>query len=236
MAEYTILPCVPEDVMELAILERAAFDGEPLTHLMFGSPSPSALSWRADRFSESIADPGCRWVKIVQDGKIVGAALWGHRTSTDWMDKLTGAEKETEYKEEDDKLAQGNKQARHDFLTWLYGVRKRRMGGKPHILLYLLIVHPDYQRRGIGGAFIRDGVQQAEKLGVPAWLEASTAGFSVYKAHGFEVVEEFSLRLADYGGREEDGEAPSWGMLKPAPATVEGQVEGEAVPGTGTKN
>lgn len=83
-------------------------------------------------------------------------------------------------------------------------------------MLNLLAVHPDCQRRGIGGALLKHGLEEAKKLGMPVWLEASPEGISLYKAHGFEIVEPVAWTLAEHGGTEEDGKVESWGMIKEA--------------------
>ncbi|KAM5442952.1 hypothetical protein MferCBS31731_001825 [Microsporum ferrugineum] len=215
MTQHTILPCTPDDTMEMAALERAAYGVEPLSNLMFGEPSSSSLDARAERFAQLIAHPTSRWFKVVVDGKMAGVAFWQFRTNTDWISELDGPEKGEEYLDQGTKgLPESGCDARRVFFNWLYGVRKRRMAGKSHALLNLLAVLPDYQRRGIGGTLLRYGLEEAQKLGVPTWLEASSEGFPLYRSHGFEVVEPFTMRLADYGGREEDGENKMWGMIK----------------------
>ncbi|EZF31327.1 hypothetical protein TMEN_5795 [Trichophyton mentagrophytes] len=218
MASHEILPCTPADTLEMARLERAAYGPEPLSLLMFGEPAPSAINARADKFAEMMGHPSSRWWKVMaDDGKIAGIALWNFRTDENWIGQLDGPEKPDEYVETGKEgLPESGYAARRTFFNWLYGVRKRRMGGKPHVLLNLLAVHPDCQRRGIGGALLKHGLEEAKKLGMPVWLEASPEGFPLYKAHGFEIVEPVAWTLAEHGGTEEDGKVESWGMIKEA--------------------
>lgn len=56
-----------------------------------------------------------------------------------------------------------------------------------------LATHPDYQGNGLGAALVRWGLEQAEKDGLPVYLEATPAGAPLYKRLGFEVVEEHDL-------------------------------------------
>ncbi|EFR02113.1 hypothetical protein MGYG_05115 [Nannizzia gypsea CBS 118893] len=218
MAVHEILPCSPTDTAEMAALERAAYGSKPYTRLMFGEPNASSLNARAQRFAQIMVRPSSRWFKVMSDdGKIIGIALWEFRTEPDWIKHLEAPEKADEYVETGEEgLPESGFAARRASLGWLYSVRKRKMAGKGHILLNLLAVHPDYQRRGIGGALLRHGLEEVKKSGLPAWLESSRDGFPLYKAHGFEIVETVCWRMADYGGTEEDGDIKSWAMIKEA--------------------
>jgi hypothetical protein len=43
------------------------------------------------------------------------------------------------------------------------------------------------------------GVEEARRLGLPAWLEASEAGYSVYRRCGFRDGERMELDFGKYG-------------------------------------
>ncbi|KAF3921873.1 hypothetical protein AA313_de0209924 [Arthrobotrys entomopaga] len=55
-----------------------------------------------------------------------------------------------------------------------------------YLHLNILVVDPKYQRRGIGEALVRWGVNKAIKENIPSTLEASRAGKKVYLKCGFE--------------------------------------------------
>lgn len=76
---------------------------------------------------------------------------------------------------------------------------------EPVWYLPLIGVDPAHQGRGIGSELLRAGLTQADRDGLPAYLEASTArNRELYERHGFEVVGE--LRAAD--------SPPLWPMLR----------------------
>ncbi|KAF3083149.1 hypothetical protein TWF569_006860 [Orbilia oligospora] len=58
-----------------------------------------------------------------------------------------------------------------------------------HLHLNILVVDPAYQRRGIGEALVRWGVNKSIKEGLPCALEASRAGKRVYTKCGFEEIQ-----------------------------------------------
>lgn len=60
-----------------------------------------------------------------------------------------------------------------------------------------LVVHQDYQRRGIGARLLRWGLDQAEAERVPCGVEASRAGLRLYEKMGFRKFDEMR-----YGNEE----------------------------------
>ena len=59
----------------------------------------------------------------------------------------------------------------------------------PHWYLAILAVDPDSQGRGIGGALVRRGLQDAARDGLPAYLETATErNVAFYVGLGFSVV------------------------------------------------
>lgn len=68
------------------------------------------------------------------------------------------------------------------------------------IVLELLAVHPQSQGKGAGTALVRAGLEEAKSHNVPAWLEASAAGYNVYRKCGFrDVGEPIDMDLRQYG-------------------------------------
>ncbi|KAK5680000.1 hypothetical protein LTS10_007948 [Elasticomyces elasticus] len=93
--------------------------------------------------------------------------------------------------------------------------RRERFGGQPYVLLGMLAVHPDHQRRGLGAMQLKLGLAKADELGVQAYLESSPQGKGLYAKYGFEEtgIMEFDARKF---GKEE--EMPHTLMVRPAKA------------------
>lgn len=70
-------------------------------------------------------------------------------------------------------------------------------------VLALLVCHADWQRRGAGTALTQWGVDQAKRLGLPAYVEASVAGQPVYERCGFKPVDAVVIRKEECD-REKD--------------------------------
>ena len=59
--------------------------------------------------------------------------------------------------------------------------------------LEIIATLPEYQGKGAAGQLMRWGVQRADELGVPCYLEANTLGRPIYERFGFRVAGEFTL-------------------------------------------
>lgn len=63
------------------------------------------------------------------------------------------------------------------------------------------------------------GLAEADRLGLPAYLEASPNGRPLYERWGFEPLREFPFDLRDYGAK---ANVPHMLMLRPAKASTNG--------------
>jgi ribosomal protein S18 acetylase RimI-like enzyme len=76
----------------------------------------------------------------------------------------------------------------------------------PHWYLAGIGVEPREQRRGIGGALLRPGIEAASRAGVPAVLLTNNeANLSFYERHGFRIVRE---------GETPKGGPHAWAMVR----------------------
>lgn len=66
--------------------------------------------------------------------------------------------------------------------------------GEPHLFVSLLAAHPDRQRGGRGRALLQAALDEAERLGVPAYLDTGNpANLPYYRSFGFVVTGEARL-------------------------------------------
>jgi len=59
---------------------------------------------------------------------------------------------------------------------------------KGHWCLQSLFIKPEYQRRGIGAALLKQGIEMIDKSGLVAYTAASLEGKGLYSKVGFESV------------------------------------------------
>ncbi|KAJ5650645.1 GNAT family acetyltransferase [Penicillium longicatenatum] len=68
------------------------------------------------------------------------------------------------------------------------------------IVLELLCVLPEYQRIGVGSAFLKWGIEKADANNARIYLEATMEGVPAYLKHGWQIVEEIQLDYTERGG------------------------------------
>ena len=98
-------------------------------------------------------------------------------------------------------------------------------------VLNLLCVHRDWQRRGAGTLLVQWGLARSESLGLPAYLEASPAGYGLYLKLGFHEIDVVVVKAEDWdGGFDRHYVA----MLKNVKDVSRLSVKGELTDCTGT--
>ena len=77
---------------------------------------------------------------------------------------------------------------------------------EPHLVLATIGVRRDHQRRGVASALLHEVVSLADSLGVPTYLETSSAAnLALYARAGFSVLDAVSVP---------NGGPPVWGMTR----------------------
>ncbi|OHE91696.1 acetyltransferase [Colletotrichum orchidophilum] len=90
-------------------------------------------------------------------------------------------------------------------------MRDRLIQGRPCIYLHILVTEPQYQHRGVGQNLLAFGIQESLRLELPAYLEATEAGHSLYQKAGFDDVEVHRADLTKFGGHRP---CMTWGMIR----------------------
>jgi len=98
-----------------------------------------------------------------------------------------------------DMYPERNRAAVVDFFSRLFEVKKEVMGVRPHIYLEMLATHPDHQRRGAGSMLVQWAADEADRLGLEVFIEASPPGRILYSKFGFEAVKEVMFKGTPYG-------------------------------------
>lgn len=196
--DLQVLTATYSHIPSIISSQFSAFENDPYQEALFpgDQTSPevrqSAVS-RTEQYWDK--DPTARWkiCKDLENGTILGFALWNiyehSRPESEWKKKpevtwCTGRQAE---------IAQ-------NFLYMNANLRQRIWGGKPYILLNLLCVHQDFQRRGAGTTLVKWGMDLADEMKLPIHIEASAAGFGLYSKLGFRQVEIAVVKKEEWDG------------------------------------
>ncbi|KIW59092.1 hypothetical protein PV05_03567 [Exophiala xenobiotica] len=179
-------PGEDDDATRMVEIERTAFADNKLTPFLFPGPFPAdALEKRAEGLvAQRQNDPTTRWVKVVDTDtdELVAYAKWN----------IMNTPKDPEPGRQE--FGPGcNLDMCKEYFGGIYRKRAELMGGKAYCLLDLLQTDPKYQGRGAGGMLIQWGLDMADQLRIPAYLESSPNAHGLYYKYGFKDIGQFTL-------------------------------------------
>ncbi len=81
-----------------------------------------------------------------------------------------------------------------------------------------MVVHPDYQGKGIGRKLLEYCNDLADSAGLPRYLTAFPGGHGLYQKFGYKDIQHFDVDLNEWGTKHrEGGISRSYGMLGEPP-------------------
>ncbi|OJJ51042.1 hypothetical protein ASPZODRAFT_138164 [Penicilliopsis zonata CBS 506.65] len=185
-----ITPAEPSDTPTLARIQSAAFESDLLGQLMFGPSSAEGDAFAAAEIQDAIhSDRSTRIMKAVVDGEVAGYAHWHVYTGA-----MAPLKKE--------KTPPACSPFPGIFLSFFGQMADKRVEhgvGTNQAVLQVLAVSPEHQRKGVGAALLREGLDHADQHGLTAWLEATEAGYPLYRRFGFKDVDEIAVDFTRFG-------------------------------------
>ncbi|KAI2618484.1 acyl-CoA N-acyltransferase [Hypoxylon sp. NC1633] len=200
-----IRPATAADAKRAAEIESAAYAPNPFNAVLFPGPfPPNVLDGRAGQLAAELEkDPTARWFKVVdtdlpEPEQMISFAKWhiyadgppppsprnfGPFCNVEACELLFGS---------------------------VATQRARVLEGRPYVYLHLLHTDPKHQRRGAGGMLVQWGVEEARRLGLIAYLDASEEGHLMYQKHGFRDIELLSLDMSQWGPTQKHN---IWSMI-----------------------
>lgn len=215
--DITVVQAHAEDAAELFAVASEAFGTwEPAWAAFFNSHwTEKGRKLGAERYVAAMKkNDHAMYHKAVDTstGKVVGFSIWGVFKNRN-LEEISDTSPNSYWENTEDA-----KYAR----TIMSNILKRRQGfveacGRNAVHLNTLAVLPEYQGMGIGRKLMAWGVEQADVLGFPSWVEASVPGRPLYEKYGFVVVKDLTLNLENFN-REPFTYA--W-MIRPATKVAE---------------
>ncbi|KAF4770145.1 hypothetical protein N7455_006246 [Penicillium solitum] len=217
MAHFILSQCSVADGTALAANSIPAFWVDPHWVLAWSHRTLEYhISQIALRFPRNLLNnrETLRHQKAVdpETGRILGYARWrlppSHRTSPDdgtpiWPEAqvpAVEAEKEAEIRRIAETVVWDPNDDADVLLDRVNALEKEVTPKKSYITLEYLAVHPDNQRKGVGRALVKSGVDQADKMGLDIFVHALAEGAELYKRMGFRLIGELVQDDSAYGG------------------------------------
>jgi ribosomal protein S18 acetylase RimI-like enzyme len=200
-AKYQIAPIAESQIQPAGEVLTQAFFPDPLCIYTFPDleKRARAFTWF---FTASVQESALLHGVYTTIGQVNGAAVW--------FPPDTGEPKPEQKKltELDQMNMHFGAEACHRFtsvFSYLSRSHQQTVPG-PHWYLALLGVSPPYQSKGIGGLLLTPMLQQADRDGIPCYLETfNPRTVPFYQRHGFQIA------IADV---EPQSQIPFWTMRK----------------------
>lgn len=190
---YDIQPLQHSEIDEYTKLRYVSFEngeGTPYKCFYPQGYTPGVHAFMRRVTERGIDDPNDHVILIrnASTKEIMGAARWQMQLETKSIESLIEGEERSQLERAARLPLEGVNYAALDAFNEAHSECHRDiMHGQPHFYLGSLVVHPRYQRLGIGAACMKWGLDKADGLGLPAYLEATKAGKGLYERWGFKV-------------------------------------------------
>ncbi|KAL4930439.1 GNAT family N-acetyltransferase [Aspergillus undulatus] len=207
---YTIQPLLPPDYVEAFSVADAAFaDLNSLLYTKYPPSLKSKANLTKARLKAIKTMREATMFKAVDDytKRIVGVARWVVATEDEEVEESIDDFVDDIMKRS---VPETNKYAMRSFYRmatkgkWdILGLQDRNgdvVRLRRRVELETLVTHPEYQGKGVASALLQWGIDEADRLNLMVYLEATEAGKPLYKRFGFDTVHEMDFDAAEYGG------------------------------------
>ncbi|KIW04009.1 uncharacterized protein PV09_04835 [Verruconis gallopava] len=196
-----VVPLAETDAQAWAELYYPAFRSSTVGCLWHREPSPESTRKLGESLKASLRKPEVHAFKCIDTdlgNKLIAVAKW---SVFDRPRSMEDVEKTFTLRE---MFEEENVEARKEFMEGIWKSRREVMGGQPHVMLDSLICDPDHHRRGAGRMLVQWGIEKSVEMGIPAYLEGSSAGKRLYLSVGYQPVREIVFDGTKYGATEKD--------------------------------
>ncbi|KAL4994518.1 acyl-CoA N-acyltransferase [Aspergillus recurvatus] len=208
---FSIRPLLPPDYIEAFAVADLAFAS--FNTLLYSTypPSPESIAkLTAGRLRDIATMPQANMFKAVnkETGRIIGVARWVVAKEEEIVDGSIEDVVNGDVMHRT--VPETNEASTRAFYTmatrvkWdILGVEDERgqvVKLKRRVELETLFTHPEYQGNGVGTALLQWGVDEADRLGLMAYLEATEEGRPLYDRFGFEAVKVVEFDAGAFGG------------------------------------
>ncbi|MCJ1392718.1 hypothetical protein MMC18_005589 [Xylographa bjoerkii] len=192
-----LLPGTPADVSAFTSIYLSAFQ-DVIARDCFPRSSPYIKEWwTSSNIDDMKNQASARFLKVVDGDEIVAYAKWN-------VPVRQGAETVLGGDNPDDMPVwpqDADVELCDEFFGHLARERKRIMAARQpneSIDLEIVATLPHQQGKGAAGKMLRWGLDQADREGLEAYVEASPLAVPVYEHYGWKVVADFTLKSRNH--------------------------------------
>ncbi|PHH50649.1 hypothetical protein CFIMG_007349RA00001 [Ceratocystis fimbriata CBS 114723] len=146
-------------------------------------PESSARHWWKSEAHHWLMHEQLYYVHVVEDastGEVIAFCKWSYHPN--------GYKISEQPQHDGPSLPEVNSHLAEHFFSQMGVERERIHSTTPHIILSMLGVDGKHQGKRLAGLLLSWGITQADKLGLPIYLESTTMGYPVYQKRGFQKI------------------------------------------------
>jgi hypothetical protein len=157
---FTIEPVVESDSVEWARIYYYSFQST-LSYIWRGEPSDSGFVRMAEEHTPTLKEPDTHTFKAVDksSNKMMGVSQWQVFRQPPTADELSAM-----LSDADTPPPQVNREARTALLKDIASSKRELMTSHPCILLRLLVISPECQRKGVGTLLMQWGLEKMDEF------------------------------------------------------------------------
>lgn len=203
----TIVPATLEDVPALFGVGTEAFR-YGFHELMYSTQplSTTSVEKLVDTRRKALHDSKVHVFKAIDtdSNEIIGGSKWVvHTEEQVWEKSLPEVVEGIAH----DAVPEVRVPVLREFYTKIFSAKMENQGFqdgdvfkvRPRLELESLYTHPKHQRRGFAKLLLQWGINEADRLGLDAYLEATAEGTPVYEKQGFKEIGSFTINAMDFG-------------------------------------
>ncbi|KAL4811992.1 acyl-CoA N-acyltransferase [Aspergillus spinulosporus] len=207
---FTICSLLPSDYVEAFTVADLAFASlNTLLYNTYPLSPESTERLAAARLRDIETMPKANMFKAVdtETGKIIGVARWVVAKEEEIVDQSIEDTVSNDVMHRT--VPETNEASTRGFYTmaargkWeILGIKDERgqvVRLKRRVELETLFTHPEYQGNGVGSALLQWGLDEANRLGLMIYLEATEEGRPLYERFGFESVKVVEFDASAFG-------------------------------------
>ncbi|KAL8939341.1 MAG: hypothetical protein Q9216_003405 [Gyalolechia sp. 2 TL-2023] len=200
---FQVLPAEPSDIPEIAVIHHDAFNEDPIIGRLMCDVEPNLKNEYDRQFYEKMFAHRHLTGSVLQ--KAIETETGKLAAFAKWVYPYTLTPEQQAEKEKIDlsrSYPEGtNVELYENFFEQLDTKRKHYTDDDATYFLHILIVSPEYQRRGLGTMLMREALAAADRDGAKAYVEASPKGLALYQRLGWRVVDTIKMDMTRYGGK-----------------------------------
>ncbi|KAM0552023.1 hypothetical protein ACHAPJ_008133 [Fusarium lateritium] len=179
MSSIRIRPATHDDIPSMLSIFFSAFSASPLNARCFNPSAADVQAYQTSFLQTGIDDKNGNFMIVAEDdSQILGWARWVRKETPSSSKKVHPSMYP----------ASGHRAVAAHFFQVNADATAKYVAGEKHWFLSTIATAKEAQRRGVGSALMKFGVERADEEGWMSYVNSSGEGKGLYEKFGYRVV------------------------------------------------